>query len=217
MYARDSVLISDHLSGHSDELVQNMYLLYWPELVQNISLCTNSPVQTMVEIYHDFDGLVQERCNSSALAMELRLSCTSPLIYSLLHILQAKIVCINTNTWRYRTVHNYLSYSNAHVHYWTWVIISWGYDLSPIWCQAITWNNLDLLSIGSLRKKNVKFGGKWCKFHSRKCIKMSWDVIWINVMVHFYHASLFSCCKYHKVTNRRHFRIRNVCHSRQIY
>ena len=26
-------------------------------------------------------GLVQERCHSSALAMELRLSCTNPLIY----------------------------------------------------------------------------------------------------------------------------------------
>ena len=28
-----------------------------------------------------FDGLVQERRNSSALAMELRLSCTNPLIF----------------------------------------------------------------------------------------------------------------------------------------
>ena len=28
----------------------------------------------------DFDGFVQERCNSSALAMELRLSCTNPSI-----------------------------------------------------------------------------------------------------------------------------------------
>ena len=27
------------------------------------------------------DGLVQERCNSNALAMELCLSCTKPLIY----------------------------------------------------------------------------------------------------------------------------------------
>ena len=27
-----------------------------------------------------FDGLMQERCNSSALAMELRLSCTNPSI-----------------------------------------------------------------------------------------------------------------------------------------
>ena len=27
---------------------------------------------------HDIDGLVQERHNSSALAMELRLSCTNP-------------------------------------------------------------------------------------------------------------------------------------------
>ena len=32
--------------------------------------------------WHHFDGLVQERRNSSALAMELRLSCTDPLIYT---------------------------------------------------------------------------------------------------------------------------------------
>ena len=30
-----------------------------------------------------FDGLAQERRNSSALAMELRLSCTNPSIYAL--------------------------------------------------------------------------------------------------------------------------------------
>ena len=30
--------------------------------------------------FHDIDGLVQERRNSSALAMELRLSCINPLI-----------------------------------------------------------------------------------------------------------------------------------------
>ena len=31
---------------------------------------------------HYFDGLVQERCNSSALAMELCLACTNPSIYA---------------------------------------------------------------------------------------------------------------------------------------
>ena len=30
------------------------------------------------QLYGQIDGLVQERCNSSALAMELRLSCTNP-------------------------------------------------------------------------------------------------------------------------------------------
>ena len=33
------------------------------------------------QIILHFDGLVQERRNSSALAMELRLSCTNPAIY----------------------------------------------------------------------------------------------------------------------------------------
>ena len=32
-------------------------------------------------VRYDLDGLVQERCNSSAIAMELRLSCTKPSIY----------------------------------------------------------------------------------------------------------------------------------------
>ena len=32
------------------------------------------------EILENFNGLVQERCNSSALAMELQLSCTNPSI-----------------------------------------------------------------------------------------------------------------------------------------
>ena len=30
----------------------------------------------------NIDGLVQERCNSSGLAMELRLSCTNPSIWA---------------------------------------------------------------------------------------------------------------------------------------
>ena len=38
------------------------------------------------------DGLVQERRNSSALAMEFRLSCTNPLIYVPYRI-RTKIVC----------------------------------------------------------------------------------------------------------------------------
>ena len=41
-------------------------------------LCPCSPVQK-TRLPH-FDGLVQERCNSSALAMELCLSCTNPSI-----------------------------------------------------------------------------------------------------------------------------------------
>ena len=35
---------------------------------------------TWLYLLEHIDGLVQERCNSSALAMELRLSCTNPLI-----------------------------------------------------------------------------------------------------------------------------------------
>ena len=34
--------------------------------------------------YHDIDGLVHERRNSRALAMEMQLSCTNPSIYFVL-------------------------------------------------------------------------------------------------------------------------------------
>ena len=43
--------------------------------------------------HYDIDGLVQERRNSSALAMELRLSCINPLIWSnFFKILTADII-----------------------------------------------------------------------------------------------------------------------------
>ena len=38
--------------------------------------------ELLVNVHYNVDWLVQERCNSSALAMELRLSCTNPTIYS---------------------------------------------------------------------------------------------------------------------------------------
>ena len=38
------------------------------------------PQPMLTYLRHHFDGLVQERCNSSALAMELRFFCTNPSI-----------------------------------------------------------------------------------------------------------------------------------------
>ena len=38
------------------------------------------------------DGLVQERCNSSALAMELHRSCTNPLNYNMLHMINFNLL-----------------------------------------------------------------------------------------------------------------------------
>ena len=48
------------------------------------------------------DGLVQERCNSSALAMELRLSFTNPSKYNFHHDLDFKHSnpCFNEIQWR---------------------------------------------------------------------------------------------------------------------
>ena len=53
-------------------------LLYWQWLEQACISCV--PLFITSRHPHN-DGLVQERRNSSALAMELRLSCTNPLIY----------------------------------------------------------------------------------------------------------------------------------------
>ena len=46
-------------------------------------LLSNSPESRRFPLKHEINGLVQERRNSSGLAMELRLSCTNPSKYSL--------------------------------------------------------------------------------------------------------------------------------------
>ena len=43
-------------------------------------LVSSSHISTLFNIHHHINGLVQERRNSSANALELRLSCTNPLI-----------------------------------------------------------------------------------------------------------------------------------------
>ena len=44
-------------------------------------------IQSIPFQWHHIDGLVQERCNSSALAMELHLSCINPSTWALLHLI----------------------------------------------------------------------------------------------------------------------------------
>ena len=48
---------------------------------EELFVAVDSRYHAFILLWHDFDGLVQERRNSSALAMELRLSCTNPSIY----------------------------------------------------------------------------------------------------------------------------------------
>ena len=48
-----------------------------------VSINSNWRKSSLQKQVHDIDGLVQKRRNSSALAVELRLSCTNPSIYSL--------------------------------------------------------------------------------------------------------------------------------------
>ena len=52
-----------------------------------------------------------------------------------------------------------------------WVIISSGNGLSPVWYQAITWINGDLLSIRPMRTNSVKLWSKFKYFHWRKRIR----------------------------------------------
>ena len=47
----------------------------------------------------NIDGLVQERRNSSALAMELRLSCTNPSIYNMKHVASIPITPFLCVSW----------------------------------------------------------------------------------------------------------------------
>ena len=53
------------------------------------STSTTAQCTGMVNIH----GLVQERRNSSALAMELRLSCTNPLICSMARLCRCRVQC----------------------------------------------------------------------------------------------------------------------------
>ena len=51
-------------------------------------LVDTKPLPEQILTYHQLDGLVQERRNSSVLAMELRLSCINPSNWSLWDKLQ---------------------------------------------------------------------------------------------------------------------------------
>ena len=57
-----------------------------------------------------------------------------------------------------------------HMVIYIWQNIGSGNGLAPIWCQAITWTNVDLLSIGLWGTNSVKLNPKYNHFHSRNCI-----------------------------------------------
>ena len=71
-------------------LALNMQDLFQEKTKEYLSLFPNMeiPLVSWWKAIAHFDGLVQEWHNSSALAMELRLSCTNPLIYSMHSISQ---------------------------------------------------------------------------------------------------------------------------------
>ena len=55
-------------------------------------------VLTLLSCQHEINGLMQERRNSCALAMELRLSCTNPLIWTIGYVQnKQKKLFININ------------------------------------------------------------------------------------------------------------------------
>ena len=55
--------------------------LYWPiDLLNDMLYTTQGYGYVATNLHYYIDGLVQGRLNSSALAMELRLSCTTPSI-----------------------------------------------------------------------------------------------------------------------------------------
>ena len=99
-----------------------------------------------------FDGLMQEGCNSSALAMELRLSCINPLIWCKSPLLycsytEARIKwwcfadnifkCIFMNEKFPDFTDDVWSWGST----WQWVSIGSGNGLVPNRWQVITWIN----------------------------------------------------------------------------
>ena len=68
------------------------FITLWSQTQNTINPISNMIMELSVlilvsltnHVVPNIDGLVQERCNSSALAMELRLSCTNPTIYDFL-------------------------------------------------------------------------------------------------------------------------------------
>ena len=76
--------------------------------------------------YYHIDLLVQERCNSSALAMELRLSCTKPSISGNRHSKIGRFVIIKTHS------------TNCGLVMVLEILVSIAW-----WHQAITWTNVD--------------------------------------------------------------------------
>ena len=65
-----------------------------------------STVRLCVHALHSFqscaNGSVEERCNSSALAMQLRLSCTNPLVYDSVHSLSQGVPSPLEHIWHRR-------------------------------------------------------------------------------------------------------------------
>ena len=57
-------------------------ILFYTTDYQQSSLLANLPRIRIHSTAHDMDGLVQEKHNSIANALELHLSCTNPLIYA---------------------------------------------------------------------------------------------------------------------------------------
>ena len=92
-----------------------------------------------------FNGLMQERCNS--IAMELRLFCTNPLNGSWLIIIWS-----NSKFWWFNEQWSNLGLATLSIHrkQATWNVhminMDSGNGSSPVRCQAITWTNAYLLS-----------------------------------------------------------------------
>ena len=68
------------------------------------------------------DGLVQERRNSSALAMKLRLSCTNPSISSHNTHFRTEISVLNGALWGMRQVHHRCPFAPL---VWLFAVVSW--------------------------------------------------------------------------------------------
>ena len=130
------------------------------QTVVRIKATANIPMFFLFLTFQNYhiDGLMQERRNSSALAMELRLSCLNPSIYkivcyryfdfyAIIHLISvvfalfhyAKSVCTVSSLCPSDVIYSDIELGQ---HWFRWWHVAWRH-------QAITWTNADLSSLRS--------------------------------------------------------------------
>ena len=114
-----------------DEWIEIWFYVVWHIFVVLSSLLLNADITGYNMVLY-INGLVQERRNSSALAMELHLSCTNPSIYCLAITRTNSATCPNS--------HNLITDKNLStaiktVHFKNTLVITCSHGLLEVWVE----------------------------------------------------------------------------------